>query len=92
MSLWSCNEEAGINDQWGKAVVRIDWRRVMALLESGQGEDVNEIRHGRTILYQAVLDREIVAIAALLRHGSASASTTRDECVEPLLLSSTSVL
>ena len=70
MSLWSCNEEAGINDQWGKAVVRIDWRRVMALLESGQGEDVNEIRHGRTILYQAVLDREIVAIAALLRHGA----------------------
>ena len=66
MSLWSCNECSGIHDQWGKAVVRIDWRRALALLEAGQGGDVNEIRHGRTILYQAVLDREVAAIEALL--------------------------
>ena len=46
------------------------WRRALALLESGQIGNVNEVRNGYTILYQAVLDREIVAIAALLRHGA----------------------
>ena len=42
----------------------------MALLESGQGGDVNEIRNGHTMLYQAVVDQEIGAIEALLRHGA----------------------
>ena len=87
MNLWDCDERL-----WDFEKPQINWRRAMALLESGQCGDVNEIHNGYTMLYQAVLDREIVAIAALLRHGSASASTTRDECVEPLLLSSTSVL
>ena len=38
----------------------------MALLESGQIGNVNEIRYGITILYQAVIDREVAAIEALL--------------------------
>ena len=43
----------------------------MALLEADQGGDVNEVHpRGITILYQAVLDREIGAIEALLRHGA----------------------
>ena len=42
----------------------------MALLESGQIGNVNEIRYGITILYQAVIDREVAAIEALLRHGA----------------------
>ena len=60
----------------------------MALLEAGQGGDVNEIPNGYTMLYQAVLDREIVAIAALLRHGAdPNLGYIGHECVNTLLLS-----
>ena len=65
MSLWSC--ELGAGDTYD---IVIDWRRVMALLESGQVGDVNEICYGMTILYQAVARRKLAAIKALLRHGA----------------------
>ena len=65
MSLWNC--ELGAGDTYD---IVIDWRRVMALLEAGQVGDVNEIRYGMTILYQAVVHRKLAAIEALLRHGA----------------------
>ena len=65
MSLWSCELGAGHTYD-----IVIDWRRAMALLQSGQVGDVNEIRYGMTILYQAVVHRKLAAIEALLRHGA----------------------
>ena len=50
--------------------VEINWRRAMALLESGQIGNVNERRNSMTMLHWAVEDREVAAIKALLRHGA----------------------